>query len=57
MTLLGGVHHWDESGLREGEKEPREIRRIHDEMVEFVKAWLEGWEGPVVRQSYDSPET
>ncbi|KAI0247491.1 peptidase S28 [Lactifluus subvellereus] len=55
--IPGGIHHWDENGLRVGEKEPREIRQIHDEMVEFVKAWLEDWEGPVVRQSYDSPDT
>ncbi|KAH9958391.1 serine carboxypeptidase S28-domain-containing protein [Lactifluus volemus] len=39
--IPGGVHHWDENGLREGEKEPKKIRQIHGEIVEFVKAWLE----------------
>ena len=42
--LLGGVHHWDENGLRESDKEPKKIWQIHSEMVEFVKAWLEDWE-------------
>jgi hypothetical protein len=45
--LSGGVHHWDENGLREGEREPKEIREIHEEMIEFVKVWLKDWEGPV----------
>jgi len=36
--LSGGVHHWDENGLRDSEGEPKEIRQIHDEMIEFVKA-------------------
>ncbi|KAH9958388.1 peptidase S28 [Lactifluus volemus] len=44
--IPGGVHHWDENGLRKGEKEPKKIRQIHSEMVEFVKAWLEDWEDP-----------
>jgi hypothetical protein len=45
--LSGGVHHWDENGLREGERELKEIREIHEEMIEFVKVWLKDWEGPV----------
>ena len=44
----GGVHHWDENGLRDSEREPKEIRQIHDEMIEFVKVWLKGWEVPSV---------
>ncbi|KAF8467929.1 peptidase S28 [Russula ochroleuca] len=46
-VIPGGVHHWDENGLREGEREPKEIREIHEEMIEFVKVWLKDWEGPV----------
>jgi hypothetical protein len=49
IYLSGGVHHWDENGLRDGKREPNEIRQIHDEMIEFVKAWLKDWEGPVVK--------
>jgi hypothetical protein len=52
---LDGVHHWDENGLRDGEREPEEIRQIHNEMIEFVKVWLKGWEGPVTRALYDQP--
>jgi hypothetical protein len=26
-------------------EEPEEIRRIHSEMIEFVKVWLEEWRG------------
>lgn len=48
-SLSGGVHHWDENGLRDGEREPKEIRQIHNEMIEFVKVWLKGWEGSVQR--------
>ena len=43
--LSGGVHHWDENGLENTSAEPDEIRRIHAEMIEFVKVWLEAWEG------------
>ncbi|KAH9967732.1 hypothetical protein BGW80DRAFT_675370 [Lactifluus volemus] len=39
---------WDENGLRKGEKEPKKIRQIHSEMVEFVKAWLEDWGRPLL---------
>ncbi|KAI0278577.1 serine carboxypeptidase S28-domain-containing protein [Russula aff. rugulosa BPL654] len=48
-VIPGGVHHWDENGLRDGEREPNEIRQIHNEMIEFVKVWLKGWEGSVQR--------
>jgi len=54
-TSLGGVHHWDENGLRDGGREPDEIRDIHDEMIEFVKVWLKGWEGPVTKPLHDQP--
>ena len=51
--LSGGVHHWDENGVKNTSEEPDEIRRIHSEMIEFVKAWLDEWRGApaVVRQS------
>jgi hypothetical protein len=42
---LQGVHHWDENGLLDREKEPKEIQKIHREEVEFVKAWLKEWKG------------
>ncbi len=55
-SLLGGVHHWDENGLRDGEREPKEIRQIHGEMIEFVKVWLKDWEGPVAKKAlHDQP--
>lgn len=43
--LSGGVHHWDENGLKNTSAEPEKIRRIHAEMIEFVKKWLEEWRG------------
>jgi hypothetical protein len=53
----GGVHHWDENGLRDSEREPKEIRQIHNEMIEFVKVWLKGWEVPSATKKalYDQP--
>ncbi|KAH9957380.1 serine carboxypeptidase S28-domain-containing protein [Lactifluus volemus] len=48
--IPGGVHHWDENGLREGEKEPKKIGQIHGEMVEFVNRT---GKTPLTRQSYD----
>lgn len=44
-VLTGGVHHWDENGIENGSQEPEEIRLIHAEMIEFVKVWLEEWNG------------
>ena len=54
-SLSGGVHHWDENGLRDSEREPKEIRQIHEEMIEFVKVWLKDWQVPSVtkKASYD----
>ncbi|KAH9987911.1 serine carboxypeptidase S28-domain-containing protein [Russula compacta] len=49
-VIPGGVHHWDENGLKDHEREPEEIRKIHHEMVEFVKAWLKDWKEPVPKQ-------
>ncbi|KAF8269748.1 serine carboxypeptidase S28-domain-containing protein [Lactarius quietus] len=43
--IPGGVHHWDENGLKNISEEPEKIRQIHTEMIEFVKVWLEGWRG------------
>ena len=51
-TLLsGGVHHWDENGLGDGEHEPKEIRQIHGEIIEFVNVWLKDWEEPITKVS------
>jgi hypothetical protein len=53
----GGVHHWDENGLGDSEREPKEIRQIHNETIEFVKAWLKDWDVPSVTKKtlYDQP--
>lgn len=37
------VHHYDENGLANHSAEPPEIQAIHEQEVEFVKAWLEDW--------------
>ncbi|KAI0291929.1 peptidase S28 [Multifurca ochricompacta] len=42
--ITGGVHHWDENGLRDVSQEPKEIRQIHDETIKFVISWLRDWE-------------
>ncbi|KAJ3558690.1 hypothetical protein NM688_g768 [Phlebia brevispora] len=44
--IPGGVHHYDENGLRNPAKEPFQIQKIHTEIVEFVTAWLEDWKAP-----------
>lgn len=44
LFSLGGVHHWDENGLRNPTKEPAHIRKIHIEIVEFVLEWLKSRE-------------
>ena len=51
LTLMlpaaaGGVHHYDEYGLRDLSAEPPEIEKIHLEMIEFVRAWLAEWQPP-----------
>ena len=57
IFFSGGVHHWDENGLKDSGREPKEIRQIHDEMVDFVKVWLKDWEVPSVtkKASFDQP--
>lgn len=34
----------EQNGLRHPKDEPAEIRRVHKEMITFVKAWLKDWE-------------
>ncbi|EEB92453.1 hypothetical protein MPER_09034 [Moniliophthora perniciosa FA553] len=41
--IPGAVHHWDENGLENLEDEPEEIRKIHEETIEFVMEWLKDW--------------
>lgn len=36
----GGVHHWDQNGLRDLSAQPSTIQTIHQEQIDFVKAWL-----------------
>lgn len=45
-TNTDAVHHYDENGLANHSAEPPEIRAIHEQEVEFVKAWLEDWVAP-----------
>ncbi|GAA5934245.1 uncharacterized protein JCM15063_004515 [Sporobolomyces koalae] len=40
-----GVHHWDENGLTDPEQEPKEIHKIHQEEIAFVRQWLREWRG------------
>jgi hypothetical protein len=42
----GTVHHWDENGLVDHSAEPPVIAAIHQQEVEFVKAWLADWKPP-----------
>ncbi|KAF8214964.1 serine carboxypeptidase S28-domain-containing protein [Mycena galopus ATCC 62051] len=44
--IPGGVHHFDEWGLLDLDDEPVEIRKIHLEMIHFVKEWLKDWKAP-----------
>ncbi|KAF7314636.1 hypothetical protein MKEN_00937300 [Mycena kentingensis (nom. inval.)] len=44
--IPGGVHHWDEWGLLNLDEEPYEVRKIHEEMIHFVKEWLKDWKAP-----------
>ncbi|KAJ7213888.1 serine carboxypeptidase S28-domain-containing protein [Mycena pura] len=41
--IPGAVHHYDEYGLADLADEPPEIRKIHEEMIFFVKKWLKDW--------------
>lgn len=45
LFLWQGVHHWDENGLDDPSYEPKEIRKIHREEIEFVRSWLKEWKG------------
>ncbi|TFL01721.1 peptidase S28 [Pterulicium gracile] len=45
--IPGGVHHWDENGLVNKTAEPADIKKVHDEMVVFVLAWLKDFKRPV----------
>ncbi|ORY83593.1 serine carboxypeptidase S28-domain-containing protein [Leucosporidium creatinivorum] len=42
-VISGGVHHWDENGRLDGDV-PKAIRKVHEDEVEFVKAWVKEWE-------------
>ncbi|CCM03509.1 uncharacterized protein FIBRA_05643 [Fibroporia radiculosa] len=44
--IPGGVHHYDEYGLRDMSAEPPEIKKIHEEMIGFVTEWLKDWKAP-----------
>ncbi|KAH8099944.1 peptidase S28 [Cristinia sonorae] len=44
--IPGAVHHWDENGLTNSTAEPATIQAIHQEEVQFVKAWLKDFKKP-----------
>jgi hypothetical protein len=46
ILFVGGVHHYDEWGYTNIFDEPPEIRKIHAEMIEFVREWLKDWKPP-----------
>ncbi|KAI0641128.1 peptidase S28 [Trametes meyenii] len=41
-----GVHHYDENGLADHSAEPPQIQAIHEQEIEFVKAWLKDFKAP-----------
>ncbi|KAJ6508343.1 serine carboxypeptidase S28-domain-containing protein [Mycena sanguinolenta] len=45
-VIPGGVHHYDEWGLLNLADEPKEIRKIHLEMIDFVQEWLKDRKAP-----------
>jgi hypothetical protein len=47
--IPGAVHHWDENGLADKSAEPTEIKKIHDEEVAFVLAWLKDFKPPAAQ--------
>ncbi|KAJ3503107.1 hypothetical protein NMY22_g18365 [Coprinellus aureogranulatus] len=44
--IPGGVHHYDEWGYENIFEEPEEIRKVHAEMIHFVREWLKDWKPP-----------
>ncbi|TCD65141.1 hypothetical protein EIP91_003034 [Steccherinum ochraceum] len=44
--ISGAVHHWDENGLANRTAEPPTISAIHQQEVQFVKAWLKDFKKP-----------
>ncbi|OBZ72031.1 putative serine protease EDA2 [Grifola frondosa] len=44
--IPGAVHHWDENGLADPSAEPPAIHTIHQQEIEFVKAWLQDFKSP-----------
>ena len=47
ILIPNAVHHWDENGLFDNQTTsalpPRQIKRVQQEEVRFVKAWVEEW--------------
>ncbi|CAL1716305.1 unnamed protein product [Somion occarium] len=44
--IEGAVHHWDENGISDHTAEPPTIKAVHEQEVEFVKAWLKDFKRP-----------
>ncbi|KAK2467597.1 hypothetical protein APHAL10511_000452 [Amanita phalloides] len=44
--IPNAVHHYDEYGLRNMSDEPLKIRKVHEEIIEFVLEWLKDWKAP-----------
>lgn len=47
--IPNAVHHYDEYGLKNISNEPKDIRKIHGEMIVFVMEWLKGFKAPSSR--------
>jgi hypothetical protein len=41
--IKDAVHHFDENGLKDPSEEPKRIRKVHQQEVEFVQSWLREW--------------
>ncbi|KAF8628659.1 hypothetical protein AX15_003790 [Amanita polypyramis BW_CC] len=42
--IPNAVHHWDENGLANISMEPPDIQAVHQQEVDFVRAWLKAFE-------------
>jgi len=43
IMIKDAVHHFDENGLKDPSEEPKRIRKVHQQEVEFVQSWVQEW--------------
>jgi hypothetical protein len=43
IMIKDAVHHFDENGLKDPSEEPKRIRKVHQQEVEFVQSWVREW--------------